>query len=423
MDHLFDVQYLLDTGDYATISTLYKLWKKRRMAKGQNRLYGQYKSEGNHDDSLWDESLNLQKTTDKQGTPDSSSIYGDGDEDGHADTESSIDGSSQYEHVIPHHIDSDTDQTESDMGQTNKVSEKMKTNNKQSHIDFLENKSEMPVNTSGEENSEAMTSCQTDNNTAPSSASMMSSYDHAVPNQMDDDEEMKETFQNHEKKTDEEADHEIVKLDKSHALAVETPGDGSCFYHAISRYITVNDKTNDINILDLPSIVKKNVKDYEKKHKKFYASEHRVSKYLRQIINSFIYDNVDMLLQLIDVQNLLDDNHDVDMKTIKEMLQTTALESFSSDTKWAGTAQIFAFSLMTETPLSVWVGGFDNDFYVRGTATAFQLTDTEKLLRNNPRLQDKFDTALQNINVKNKYNTEIHIVLRGCHYETLVLTQ
>ena len=117
----------------------------------------------------------------------------------------------------------------------------------------------------------------------------------------------------------------------------------------------------------------------------------------------------------------MDDQFNGDLKKACNMLKDNAIESSRSDTKWAGAAQVLALSLLTMTPLTVWVIGIDDKMYVRGTQTAIQLVEMEQNLTGKPRLQEELNEVLQTIRVRNDKNTGIHVLLHGYHYETLVL--
>lgn len=428
MDNPFDVQYLLERNDYGAVSVLYNLWKKRKLTTRRKRLKGVMKCSENLDDSLWDESLNLgSKVPDK--SPTGICVEQSPGEDLYGGTGSSVDGSNQYNHLIPNVIESDTDDS-SDEGREYIES----YGGNQIKMQDTESESVFGINKSGPNgDSNSMSSNPTDDHMSsrghPDSPFIQTStsYDHVVPGEDDQQEGLKETVElQHDKENKpkhKEHYDELEQVETSKTLVIPTPSDGSCFYHAISRYLQVNERTNEIKIVDLQSIVKKNVKDYETKHQLFSHSEGKISKYLRHTINSFIYANVDLLLKLFHIKDLLDGDFNFDMKTAREMLQTNALQSVSQNTKWAGTAQIFVFSLMTLTPLCVWVKGVDHNYYVRGTQTAFQLAHIEKLFKEDFRLKSEFDAVTETVKIKNEKNTVINLLLGGCHYETIVLLE
>ena len=284
-----------------------------------------------------------------------------------------------------------------------------------------DNRTDVTMNGSGQEDSKSLPNSpidmqNSDGNREPCSQEKTRRYDHVVPNEIDQDIEMKVTdelkdFQVSEQKAKDVDSHMGTRIETTKALAVITPGDGSCFYHAISRYLRLNESKKEITILDLPTIVKKNVKEYEKKHQMFSHAEGRISKYMRHAINSFIYDNVNLLLRLFPLNNLFDDDVDVDVKTAREMLQSNAIESVSTDSEWAGTAQIFALSLMTWTPVCVWVKGIDQKYYILGTQTAIQLAEIERLFKEDFRLKAEFDVVMENVKTKNEKKNVIHLCL------------
>ena len=433
MDNLFDVQYLVDNRDYGTISAIHRLWKKRRIAKNMKKLKGAKKFKDSDDDSPWEVSLNLSPpkpdSYDAINKKRNEMLEDVDDEDFDADTESSVDGSNKYEHAIPFHVESDTDGTESEMCEVKQSSEGDNTENEENEkgaerfdeSDSFGDSNSVSNNIKSATMNESM--CNTnspthsinfDENSVPNTNQ---SYQHIIPNEAEDENVNKDT-EYIAKQVDSDTS---PNLEKSKTLIVQNPSDGSCFYHAISRYINVNDKTNEITILDLPSIVKKNVKDYKTKHKTFLAAEKKISKYMRQRINSFIYDNADLLVRLFPIDNLMDDQFYGDLKKACNMLKDNAIESSRSDTKWAGAAQVLALSLLTMTPLTVWVIGIDDKMYVRGTQTAIQLAEMKQILTDEPQLQEQLNQVLQTIRVRNVKNTGIHVLLHGHHYETLVI--
>ena len=445
MDNLFDVQYLVENTDYGTISAIHRLWKKRRMAKNMNRLKSAKKFKDIHDDSVWEESLNLGSSKpdsyDSNNQNENELFRGVDVEDVYADTESSVDGSNKYEHAIPVHVESDTDGTESEMceevkqsseGDHTEQEEKEKESEKFKESDSFDDNKSVSNNKRSETTNESMSKTNSPTHNInfddKSVANTNQKYQHIIPNQAEDENDNKDT--DHLKKVVQIDTEDIGKkvdsvtskqLEKSQTLIVQNPSDGSCFYHAISRYINVNDRTNEITILDLPSMVKKNVKDYKTKHRNLLHAERKTSKYMRRMINSFIYDNADLLVRLFQIDNLTDDQYNGDLKDACNMLRNNAIESSSSDTKWAGTAQVFALSLLTMTPLTVWVKGIDDKMYVRGTQTAIQLDEMKQILSDDPQLQEELNEVLQTIRVRNDKNTGIHLLLHGYHYETLVL--
>ena len=426
MDRIFDVQYLVDNKDYGTISAIHRLWKKRRMAKNANKLKGSKKLKDSDDDSPREVSLNLSPP--KPDSYDATNEENE-DEDFDADTESSVDGSNKYEHDIPFHGESDTDGTESEMCEVKQSSEGDNTEQEENVLgaerfdesDSFDDHNSVSNNTKSETMNESM--CNTNSPTHSNNSDENSvpntnqSYKHIIPNGAGDENDKKDT-EYIGKQVDSDTS---PNLEKSKTLIVQNPSDGSCFYHAIARYLNVNDRTNEITILDLPSIVKKNVKDYKTKHRHFLAAEKKISKDMRQRINSFIFDNADLLVRLFPIDNLMDDQFNGDFKKACNILKDNAIESSCSDTKWAGAAQVLAFSLLTMTPLTVWVIGIDDKMYVRGTQTAIQLAGMKQILTDEPQLQEELNEVLQTIRVRNDKNTGIHVLLHGYHYETLVL--
>ena len=427
MDDLFDVQYLVDNTDYGTISAIHRLWKKRRMANNMNKLENTKKFKDIQDDNLWEASLNL-KSSDHDSYVATNLKMNEtpkdvDEEDIYDDTESSVDGSKKYEHAIPFHFESETEYTGSEMCDDKQSSEgcHSEKDDQEHETEQIDKSVEDHKSVSNNKTSASMNESMGNTKVNNSMTSTTNGYRHIIPNEAQDESDTKDTDRMNASNDRENQAYTYTSQTLENTLIVPTPGDGSCFYHAISRYMTVNDRTKEITIIDLPARVTKNVKEYKKKHAQLMHTEGKISKYMRYTINSFIYDNVDLLVKLFPIGNLMDDDFDGDCKEACEMLKRNAIESTSSNSKWAGTAQLFALSLLTMTPLTVWVKGKDDNMYVRGTQTAFQLEEIKQNLKNDVQLQVQLNEARQDIRVRNDSDTMIHLLLHGCHYETLVL--
>ena len=433
MDNLFDIQYLVDNKDYSTISSIHRLWKKRKLQKKINNRTGFQNHKENNDDKLWDLSLNLvspMSDSYKNTNEKVDDIFGDEeDEYLYNDTESSVDGSNKYEHVIPEDVESETDSTEKEMRDAKDFPEIHQINDEEEN----QNNLNMLHESYDSENSPSKINALESNfiTDRPNQQLMIEedsdstkTYEHIIPNEAQDDSKEVVDKQKSIEEIDQQTDTDPGKIvEKSKTLVIPTPSDGSCFYHAISRYLNVNDRSNTVTILDLQSIVRKNVKDYESKHTILSQTEKKVSKDMRQRINAFIYDNVDLLVKLFPINNLMDDDFVGNDKKASDILKSISLESMSSDTKWAGTAQLFAFSLLTMTPIVVWVMGKNDKVYVKGTQTEHQLREMITFLQYNPDLQEELIKVQQSIKVKKHKNAVIHLLLHGYHYETLVLLE
>lgn len=203
-------------------------------------------------------------------------------------------------------------------------------------------------------------------------------------------------------------------INKSQGLVIKTPGDGSCFYHAIARQIELKKSNTHIHILDLPSVIGKKRNEYAVKNAVLSQTQLKTSAYIRKWINEFILSNTDILLNLFDDPLLLTES-----ERPLETLKTNARRAISSK-DWAGNEQVYAFSLLTMTPFYMWTESTDTDCYVRAINTTHQLERLQVMAENDPELKKRLSDIYSKHAIHNTNNAAINIFYHSHHYMTFV---
>jgi quinol monooxygenase YgiN len=142
-----------------------------------------------------------------------------------------------------------------------------------------------------------------------------------------------------------EGNHERILVPNFAAVRFSVPSDGSCLYHALSFY--VEKKGNRLRV----------VNPHEKRDaiKKPPSLNYKVSNFLKEWINHFIFDHIDLLSELFD-KAILDEEHMcMDTNKLKAKLKKEALEAMApASPAWGGSLQIHTFALLTKTNVCVW---------------------------------------------------------------------
>jgi len=206
------------------------------------------------------------------------------------------------------------------------------------------------------------------------------------------------------------SDHKTIN--KSQGLLVATPGDGSCFYHAIARQIELSQRNTHVHVLDLPTVIGEKRNEYAKRNAVLSPAQLKTSAFLRKWINEFIYHDADILLNIFDEGCMFTD-------TPLPMLRANAKRAVSTN-DWAGNEHMYALSLLTMTPFYMWMASTETDCYVRALNTTHQLERLRVLTENDPELNKRVMDICSRYTIHNDNNATINIFYRPGHYMTFV---
>ena len=201
-------------------------------------------------------------------------------------------------------------------------------------------------------------------------------------------------------------------IDKSQGLRVATPGDGSCFFYALSRQIELSQRNTHVHVLDLPTLIGEKRNEYAKRNETLSPSQKKTSAFLRKWINEFIYHDADILLNLFDDACMF-----TDMQLPR--LRANAKRAVSSN-DWAGNEHIYALSVLTMTPFYMWTESTENDCYIRALNTTHLLERLRVLTANDPALNKRVVDICSRYTIHNDNNATINIFYRPGHYMTFV---
>ena len=205
-----------------------------------------------------------------------------------------------------------------------------------------------------------------------------------------------------------EGNWERILVPNFAAARFRVPSDGSCLYHALSFY--VEKKGHRLRVVNPHG--KRNAL------KKTPTLNYKVSNFLKEWINHFIFDHIDLLSQLFD-KAILDEEHMcMDLNKLKSKLKKEALEAMApASPAWGGSLQIHTFALLTKTNVCVWTVRED-DMYEKIIETDKTLTHLNQehmkpYMKKIEKLCNKSQVTIESI------QQEIHLYYSDSHYEAL----
>lgn len=135
-------------------------------------------------------------------------------------------------------------------------------------------------------------------------------------------------------------------MDKNKFIKTDVPGDGSCFFHAVSVYLFIDKHKHLQNI---------NQSQLNRKAEKYIASHNirkRVVDWMQKNLNRKLSNGTTLRNEILDDQNM---NNDSISDKVKNKVVTDYLKNMRKYTSYAGQIEITATAYLLDRNIRVWI--------------------------------------------------------------------
>ena len=135
-------------------------------------------------------------------------------------------------------------------------------------------------------------------------------------------------------------------MDKNKFIKTDVPGDGSCFFHAVSVYLFIDTHKHLQNM---------NQSQLNRKAEKYIASHNirkRVVDWMQKNLNRKLSNGTTLRNEILDDQNM---NNDSISKQVKDKVVSEYLKKMRKYTSYAGQIEITATAYLLNRNIRVWI--------------------------------------------------------------------
>ena len=135
-------------------------------------------------------------------------------------------------------------------------------------------------------------------------------------------------------------------MDKNKFIKTDVPGDGSCFFHAVSVYLFIDKHKHLQNM---------NQSQLNRKAEKYIASHNirkRVVDWMQKNLNRKLSNGTTLRNEILDDQNM---NKDTISKQVKDKVVSDYLKNMRKYTSYAGQIEITATAYLLDRNIRVWI--------------------------------------------------------------------